>query len=143
VEREGKFVLLKAHADPAGRHRAGRSLRLRATAGIRGVDDPVPGGLEPVNTDLAPHPVDAKRVSLRRGDSFWFSFPTGPITAAILELLPQGTAPFSRPFLCDYLPAGIIISPIRHRPCRRLISVMRCMLKKCMIGCYGKAYLRD
>nr|XP_061811046.1 alpha-2-macroglobulin homolog [Nerophis lumbriciformis] len=77
VERDGKWQLL---AEPM-RIRRGELVRvdlylsLPAARNFVVVDDPVPGGLEPVNTDLATaSTVDAEKGAHMRSDaSFWFT----------------------------------------------------------------------
>jgi uncharacterized protein YfaS (alpha-2-macroglobulin family) len=76
VERDGKWTLL---ASPM-RIRVGELVRvdlylsLRAARNFVVVDDPVPGGVEPVNRDLATaSTVDADKGEVKRPKgSFWF-----------------------------------------------------------------------
>jgi uncharacterized protein YfaS (alpha-2-macroglobulin family) len=78
VEREGKFILLKSPMQI----RRGDIVRVDLFVSVPTarhfvvVDDPVPGGLEPVNTDLATASgVDAKKGKFKAAEnSFWFSF---------------------------------------------------------------------
>ncbi len=75
VERDAKWHLL---SDPM-RVRRGELLRvdlylsLPAARNFVVVDDPIPGGLEPVNTDLATSStVDAAKANYRRSDASWW-----------------------------------------------------------------------
>lgn len=78
VERENRWILLKnpMQIKTGELVRVDLFVRLPAARNFVVVDDPVPGGLEPVNRDLA----TASAVDSRKGDfkaaggSFWFSY---------------------------------------------------------------------
>jgi hypothetical protein len=77
VERGGEWVLLKDPMTlrPGELVPVDLYLSLPAPRNFVVVDDPVPGGLEPVNRDLATaSQVDAEKAEVRRSrDSFWFT----------------------------------------------------------------------
>jgi hypothetical protein len=78
VERNGIWTLLKS---PFAVHqgelvKVDLFLRISAPRNFVVIEDPIPGGLEPVNRDLATaSSVDAKKGDLKQaGGSFWFDF---------------------------------------------------------------------
>lgn len=111
VERDGEWQLLKP-ADTIKRGdivRADIYLSLPAPRNFVVVDDPIPGGLEPVNRDLATaSEVDAAKASMpMAGGSWWFKFN---------DWMSYGVSRWSfyhrelrhdrAVFYSDYLPAG-------------------------------------
>ncbi len=79
VERDNKWILLKSPMKISRGElvRIDIFLSLPAVGNFVVVDDPVPGGLEPVNRDLATaSTVDAEKGDYTAsGGSWWFSFP--------------------------------------------------------------------
>jgi uncharacterized protein YfaS (alpha-2-macroglobulin family) len=111
VERKGKFVLL---ASPV-QIRRGDIVRVDLFVSVPTarhfvvVDDPVPGGLEPVNTDLATASgVDAEKGKFKAAEnSFWFSFSDWTYYGGYFRSFYHRELRHSAArFYADYLPAG-------------------------------------
>lgn len=111
VEREGKFVLLKSPMEI----RRGDIVRVDLFVSVPTarhfvvVDDPVPGGLEPVNTDLATASgVDAEKGKFKAADnSFWFSFSDWKYYGSFFwSFYHKELRHSAARFYADYLPAG-------------------------------------
>ena len=128
VERAGKWELLQ----PPVQIKRGELIRVDLYVSIPAarnfvvVDDPVPGGLEPVNRDLATaSEVDAKKGDFNAaGGLFGLSIPTGSISAlafGVSTIRKYGMIPCA--FIPNTCQPEIIICPIRHRLLRRVHSV--------------------
>ena len=111
VQRDGKWVLL---ASPM-RIKRGELVRVDLFVSLPTarhfvvVDDPVPGGLEPVNRDLANTSlVDAAAGAFTAaGGSWWFQFGDWrALRRVALELLPSRSAARRRALLLGLLAAG-------------------------------------
>ncbi len=111
VERQGEWVLL---GSPAEIHR-GELVRvdlyvsLPAARHFVVVDDPVPGGLEPVNRQLSTaSTVDADKAEFQAsGGSFWFRFRDwGEFGFEGYNFYHQELRHEAARFFSDYLPAG-------------------------------------
>lgn len=111
VEREGKFVLLKSPMQI----RRGDIVRVDLFVSVPTarhfvvVDDPVPGGLEPVNTDLATASgVDAEKGKFKAAEnSFWFSFSDWSYYGTYFwSFYHKELRHSAARFYADYLPAG-------------------------------------
>ncbi|NOZ10688.1 MAG: large extracellular alpha-helical protein [Gammaproteobacteria bacterium] len=78
VERKGKWTLLKNNMNLklGDLVRVDLYLRLPAARNFVVIDDPVPGGLEPVNRDLATTSlIDANKAKMKYADgAYWFRF---------------------------------------------------------------------
>ena len=111
VERDGRFVLL---SDPMRLER-GELVRidlyvqLPAARNFVVVDDPVPGGLEPVNRDLATaSTVDAEKGEFLRSDaSYWFTCNDWRgFGSSYWSFYHRELRHHAARFFADYLPAG-------------------------------------
>jgi uncharacterized protein YfaS (alpha-2-macroglobulin family) len=111
VERAGEWVLLQ---DPV-RIRTGELVRvdlyvsLPAPRNFVVLDDPVPGGLEPVNRDLATaSEVDAEKGEFKRSaSSYWFTFSDWREYAySRWSFYHQELRHHAARFYSEYLPAG-------------------------------------
>jgi uncharacterized protein YfaS (alpha-2-macroglobulin family) len=111
VERDGEWVLLE---DPI-RIRTGELVRvdlyvsLPAPRNFVVVDDPVPGGLEPVNRDLATaSEVDAEKAEFERdARSYWFTWSDWKEYGySRWSFYHQELRHHSARFYSEYLPAG-------------------------------------
>lgn len=111
VERDEKWVLLKTPMEL----RTGELVRvdlyvsLPASRNFVVVDDPVPGGLEPVNRDLATaSTVDADKAKFDRdGGSYWFRFDDWlDYGYSRWSFYHQELRHHAVRFYSDYLPAG-------------------------------------
>jgi uncharacterized protein YfaS (alpha-2-macroglobulin family) len=111
VERNGKWVLLKSPMSI----RRGELVRvdlyvsLPAARNFLVVDDPVPGGLEPVNRDLATaSKVDADKGAFRHaGGSFWYRFSDWhEYSFSFWSFYHKELRHDSARFYSEYLPAG-------------------------------------
>ena len=111
VERDGRWVLLK----PPMRIRRGELVRVDLFLSLPTlrhfvvVDDPVPGGLEPVNRDLATASgVDAGKGDFATSDgSWWFTFSDWSYYGAYgYSFYHKELRHDSARFYADYLPAG-------------------------------------
>jgi len=111
VERAGKWELLNNNmALKTGELvRVDLYLSLPAPRHFVVVDDPVPGGLEPVNRDLATaSTIDADKADGQyTGGSFWFRFNDWrEFSASIWNFYHQELRHEAVRFYSDYLPAG-------------------------------------
>jgi hypothetical protein len=111
VERDGQWILLK---DPMP-IRTGELVRvdlyvsLPAARNFVVVDDPVPGGVEPVNRELATaSTVDAAKAEFEHGeDSIWFRFNDWVgYGISRWSFYHQELRHHAARFYSDYLPAG-------------------------------------
>ncbi len=111
VERDGKWILLTAAA-PVNRGelvRVDLYLSVPAARNFVVLDDAVPGGLEPVNRDLATSSeVDARKGDFKAAnDSFWFKFSDWiDFGISRWSFYHQEIRHDSVRFYSDYLPAG-------------------------------------
>lgn len=111
VERGGKWQLLKSPfaISPSELVRVDLYLSLPAAREYVVVDDPVPGGLEPVNRDLATtSKVDADKAGFdAAGGSIWFQFKDWvSYNVSRWSFYHQELRNNSARFYADYLPAG-------------------------------------
>ena len=111
VERDGKRVLLKSPSEikSAELVRVDIFLSLPTARNFVVVDDPVPGGLEPVNRDLATASViDADKGEFKAADgSLWLQYDDWiSYSASRWSFYHQELRHDSARFYSDYLPAG-------------------------------------
>lgn len=111
VERDGKWVLLKSPSDiaPSELVRVDIFLSLPTARNFVVVDDPVPGGLEPVNRDLATTSiVDANKGEFEAaGGSWWFTYSDWvSYNLSRWSFYHKELRHNSVRFYSDYLPAG-------------------------------------
>lgn len=111
VERAGKWELLKSPAEIKRGElvRVDLYLSVPAARNFVVVDDPVAGGLEPVNRDLATSSlVDAKKAEFAAaGGAFWFKFSDWQdFGVSRWSFYHQEIRHDSVRFYSDYLPAG-------------------------------------
>lgn len=111
VERDGKWVLLKSPSDITQSElvRVDIFLSLPTARHFVVVDDPVPGGLEPVNRDLATASiVDADKGEFKAaGGSWWFKYSDWvSYNLSRWSFYHQELRHDSVRFYSDYLPAG-------------------------------------
>ncbi|MCP4816787.1 MAG: hypothetical protein GY888_30110, partial [Planctomycetaceae bacterium] len=111
VERDGKFVLLQS---PMGVRRGDvvkvdLFVSLPTARHFVVVDDPIPGGLEPVNTDLATaSQVDADKGAFKVAEDSWFyNFSDWSYCGRYFwSFYHKELRHDSARFYADYLPAG-------------------------------------
>ncbi len=112
VERDGKFLLLK---NPALQIQRGELVRVDLFVSVPTarhfvvVHDPIPGGLEPVNTDLATESeVDAQKGQFKAADDSWFyTFSNWTYYGRYFwSFYHKELQHDSARFFADYLPAG-------------------------------------
>jgi alpha-2-macroglobulin len=111
VERDGKWQLLAAPFDIKRGElvRVDLYLSVPAARNFVVVDDPVPGGLEPVNRDLATtSEVDARKADfVASGGSFWFKYNDWiDFDTSRWSFYHQELRHDSARFYSDYLPPG-------------------------------------
>lgn len=111
VERDGKWELLTSPAQVKRGElvRVDLYVSVPAARNFVVVDDPVPGGLEPVNRDLATSSeVDARKGDFKAaGGSFWFKFSDWiDFGLSRWSFYHQEVRHESVRFYSDYLPAG-------------------------------------
>jgi len=111
VERDGKWELLASPAQIKRGElvRVDMYLSVPAARNFVVVDDSVPGGLEPVNRDLATSSeIDAKKGEFKAaGGSFWFKFSDWiDFAVSRWNFYHQESRHDSVRFYSDYLPAG-------------------------------------